>query len=188
MMAIGNAPKNASVRQGAMRLLPLAALLALGIIPGALAEEAAPAEPPAALNAIGSEDEIQQFCTNIADAARDRRYVLQKNELAKLQKDVDARIAILEKRKMEYEDWLKRRNDFLKVAEANLVDIFKTMKPDAAAPQLNEMNVEVAAAIIMKLPAKQSGAIMSEMDAAKAAKVAVIMASAVDPNTSKDPT
>lgn len=172
------------------RLLPVAALLALGAIPGALAEEAPPAEPaqPAALNAIGSEDEIQQFCTNIADAARDRRYVLQKNELAKLQQDVDARIAILEKRKMEYEDWLKRRNEFLKNAEANLVDIFKTMKPDAAAPQLNEMNVQVAAAIIMKLPPKQSGAIMSEMDAAKAAMVAVIMASAADPNTSKDPT
>ncbi len=33
----------------------------------------------------------------------------------------------------EYEDWLKRRNDFLKQAELGLVDIYKTMKPDAAA-------------------------------------------------------
>ena len=42
-----------------------------------------------------SEYEIRQFCTNIADAARDRRYLLQKQELEKLQTDVDERIAPL---------------------------------------------------------------------------------------------
>ena len=63
---------------------------------------------------------------------------------------------------------------------------YKTMKADAAAPQLQEMNVEIAAAIIMKLPARQSGLILSEMDPQKAGVISMIISSAANPNTSKD--
>ncbi|MFA7415945.1 MAG: MotE family protein [Rhizobium sp.] len=139
-----------------------------------------------ALN-TATQAEIQQFCTSIAEPARDQRYLLQKQELEKLQADIDSRIAILEKRKAEYEDWLTRRNDFLKQAEDNLVDIYKKMKADAAAPQLEQIDVVLAAAIIMRLPSRQSSLILSEMDAEKAALVAAVMSSAADPNTSKDP-
>ncbi|PZU18523.1 MAG: flagellar protein [Shinella sp.] len=162
-------------------------LLSLGFVlvalTGAQAQETA-APPPLA---GGTQDEIKQFCTNIADAARDQRYLLQKQDLDKLQTEVNDRITVLEKRKAEYEDWLKKRNDFMKQAEAGLVDIYKTMKADSAAPQLQETNPILAAAIIMKLPAKQSGLIMAEMDPKKAGVIAAIMASAADPLTSKDP-
>ena len=94
---------------------------------------------------------------------------------------------MLEKRREEYEDWLSRRNAFMKQAEGNLVEIYKKMKPDAAAPQLQEIDTILAAAIIMKLPARQSSLILSEMKADKAAMVAAIMSSAGDPTTSKDP-
>src|SRR5690606_1207040 len=100
---------------------------------------------------------------------------------------VEERIAILEARKAEYQDWLARRNEFLVRAEAGLVDIFKTMKADAAAPQLEEMDMEVAAAIIMKMPARQSGSVLSEMDPQKAGMIATIISSASEPNTSKEP-
>jgi flagellar motility protein MotE (MotC chaperone) len=137
---------------------------------------------------LSTQDEIRRFCTNIADAARDQRYLLQKQELEKLQANVDERIATLETRRTEYQDWLARRNHFLEQAQQNLVSIYKTMKPDAAAPQLQEMHAEIAAAIIMQLPPRQSGMILAEMEAAKAAHVAGLMSKAVDPNTSKDPT
>lgn len=156
----------------------------------AAAEEqaAAPAVPPAQqLGELTSEEEVRKFCTNIADAAKDRRYLLQKQELEKLQNDINTRITILEKRKAEYEDWLKRRNDFLATTEANLISVYKTMKADEAAPQLEELTPEIAASIIMKLPARQSGLILSEMEPRKAAMVAAVMTTAVDPNTSKDP-
>lgn len=134
-----------------------------------------------------SEAEIRQFCTGIADAARDQRYLLQRQELEKLQADIDSRIVVLEERRVEYEDWLSRRNTFMEQAEGQLVEIYKNMAPDAAAPQLQETNVILAAAIIMKLPARQSSLILSEMDPARAAEVASIMSRAGDPNTSKDP-
>ncbi|MBP1842135.1 flagellar motility protein MotE (MotC chaperone) [Rhizobium petrolearium] len=145
------------------------------------------AQQPATVSETSTGDEIQKFCTNIADAARDQRYLLQKQELEKLQSDVDERIRTLEDRTAEYQDWLKRRNDFLARAEAGLVDIFKTMKPDAAAPQLEEMRMEIAAAIIMQLPARQSALFLSEMDPQKAGMISTIISSASDPNTSKTP-
>lgn len=145
------------------------------------------AQQPATVSENSTSDEIQRFCTNIADAARDQRYVLQKQELEKLQSDVDGRIKTLEERTAEYQDWLKRRNDFLARAQAGLVDIFKTMKPDAAAPQLEEMRMEIAAAIIMQLPARQSALFLSEMDPQKAGMISTIISSASDPNTSKAP-
>lgn len=166
-----------------LRGLMLPALGALMLaIPGALAEER-----PVIVTSKATADEIREFCTNIADKARDQRYLLQKQELEALQKDVDSRIATLEKRRAEYEDWLRRRNEFLKVAEAGLIEIYKKMKPDAAAAQLQEIDPEIASAIVMKLNPRMSSLILSEMAAEKAAVLARIIASASDPNTSKDP-
>lgn len=162
-------------------LLPAAGVLMLAI-PGALAEER-----PVIVTSKATADEIREFCTNISDKARDQRYLLQKQELEKLQKDVDDRIATLQKRRAEYEDWLQRRNDFLKVAEAGLIEIYKKMKPDAAAAQLEQIHPEIASAIVMKLNPRMSSLILSEMQAEKAALLASIIASAADPNTSKDP-
>ncbi|MCA1971051.1 MAG: MotE family protein [Rhizobium sp.] len=165
------------------RLRNLALVAGMALLP--LASGSAQEQKPAL--DMASQAEIQQFCTSIADPARDQRYLLQKQELEKLQADVDQRIAVLEQRRAEYEDWLTQRNAFMKQAEGNLVEIYKKMKADAAAPQLQEVNPLLAAAIIMKLPARQSSLILSEMEAEKAAMVAAIMSSAADPNTSKDP-
>ncbi len=140
-------------------------------------------KPP--VSAVSSE--IEKYCSNIADAARDQRYALQREELQKLQDDVEERILELERRTVEYQDWLDRRNTFLKKAEAGLVDIYKNMKADSAASQLELVNVNVAAAIIMKLSARQSSLVLSEMAPEKAAEITGIISNATDPNTSKDP-
>ncbi|SDA40249.1 MotE family protein [Sinorhizobium sp. NFACC03] len=163
-------------------LLVGAAAASMLTMPGAFAQDVT--APPAA---DATQNEIQQFCTNIADAARDQRYVLQRKDLETLQASIDERIATLEKRRDEYEDWLKRRNDFLKQAQLGLVDIYKTMKPDAAAGKLEMVNPEIAAAIVMQLPPRQSSLILSEMTDERAAILTNIISSASDPNTSKEP-
>jgi flagellar motility protein MotE (MotC chaperone) len=131
------------------------------------------------------ESEIERFCSNIADAARDRRYALQAQELEKLQKDVDKRIKLLEEKRAEYEDWLKRREDFLSKAEDNVVGIYSTMKPDAAAERLAELDAMLAAGILMKLDSRKAGVILNEMERKAAAALTVIMVSAT---RKEDPT
>ncbi|UVK40784.1 MotE family protein [Mesorhizobium sp. AR10] len=131
------------------------------------------------------ESEIQRFCSNIADAARDRRYILQAEEMKQLQAGIDQRIKALEDKRAEYEQWLKRREVFLARAEDGVVKIYAGMKPDAAAERLAMVNVDLAAAILMKLDARKAGVILNEMDQKSAAALTGIMASAarrVDPS------
>lgn len=154
----------------------------IGVVLGAVVFGGTPAATQAveaAAAVVGEvDDDIRRFCSNIADAARDRRYALQQAELETLQKDIDKRIVALEKKRAEYEDWLTRRNDFLAKAEGNLVDIYSRMRPDAAAERLAAVNVELAAGILMKLQARQAGIILNEMDSKAAAALTGIMASA----------
>lgn len=131
------------------------------------------------------ESEIERFCSNIADAARDRRYALQAAELKQLQAELDKRLAALEVKRAEYEEWLKRREVFLARAEDGVVKIYSGMKPDAAAERLAGVNAELAAAILMKLEARKASVILNEMDEKAAAALTGIMASAarrVDPS------
>jgi len=160
------------------------------VLPGAPAA-AAPqalereAPPPALPAAATDESDVERFCSNIADAARDRRYTLQAAELKQLQDEVDKRIKALEDKRAEYESWLKRREIFLARAEDGVVKIYADMKPDAAAERLAAVNADLAAAILMKLESRKASVILNEMDTKAAAALTGIMASAarrVDPS------
>ena len=149
------------------------------VLPGAPATaepEKLTREPTPAVS--GDESEVERFCSNIADAARDRRYALQSAELKQLQTEVDNRIKALEEKRNEYETWLKRREVFLARAEEGVVSIYAGMKPDAAAERLAIVDVNLAAAILMKLESRKAGVILNEMDQKAAAKLTGIMASA----------
>ena len=161
-------------------LILAAATLALLLGAGRTAAMEATAPTPPT-----EQSEIERFCSNIADAARDRRYALQAQELEKLQKDVDKRIKLLEEKRAEYEDWLKRRENFLSKAEDSVVEIYSTMKPDAAAERLAELDAMLAAGILMKLDSRKAGVILNEMERKAAAALTVIMVSAT---RKEDPT
>ena len=152
------------------------------VLPGAPVAEA-----PQQLTREKASDqsEIERFCSNIADAARDRRYALQAEEMKQLQAGIDQRMKALEEKRAEYETWLKRREVFLARAEDGVVQIYAGMKPDAAAERLAIVNADLAAAILMKLDSRKASVILNEMDQKAAATLTGIMASAarrVDPS------
>lgn len=165
-------------KRGLPGLSAVAALALALLTPGALAQQA---QPPT------MEDEIRAFCGNIADAARDQRYLIQKKELEELQAGVDKRILLLDERSVQYRDWLEKREEFIRVAETQLVGIYKNMRPDAAAEQLELVSPMIAAAIIMKLSPRLASQILNEMDSKKAAGLTGIIASAAAPDQSEDP-
>lgn len=152
--------------------------MARGVVPLALAGALCQAAETQARAGDQPGGEVQRFCSNIADAARDRRYALQAEKLESLKDQVDARIAALEKKRGEYEEWLQRRDDFLARARDNVVAIYANMTPDAAAEKLSTLNVELAAAIVMKLDPRKSGKILDEMNSKAAAMLTGVMASA----------
>lgn len=165
-----------------MTLAP-ALVIAIGTLSGAMAQEEQKPKPAAKT----AREEIKAFCANIADSARDQRYLLQKEELVKLQAQVDERMGLLDKKRIEYETWLKQRNEFLAKAETGLVDIYKGMPPDAAAGQLNLVNPNLASAIIMRLSPRQSSLILAEMQPEKAAALTEIISAAGSRNAQRNP-
>ena len=193
----GRTARNLSLLASVAVLVPLGSLGATETIVEHIDEPAAldPAQPrtdaaqtgavrPARV-IVETGTEVERFCSNIADAARDRRYVLQTEELQALQQEVDERIKLLEEKRAEYEAWLKRREDFLAKAEDGVVKIYSGMRPDAAAERLEEMDAALAAGILMKLDARKAGVILNEMERKKAAMLTGVMASASRRN---DPT
>lgn len=172
----------------------MAAVLAV-TIGSARAEEPAPAKEPAGTADPADAAEpaaaptaatvAAQYCNNIADAAADARFARQAAALAVLERDIEDRLARLEAKRAEYQDWLDRREKFLKTAEEGLIAIYTQMKPDAASAQLSIMDEMTAAAILSKLPPRTASAILNEMDPTKAAQLTNIMAGLADRTTSQ---
>lgn len=164
-----------------LRVLSFHGLPALALA-GMLALSAGPAAQANGSSLAGqSADEIERFCGNIVDAARDRRYAIQDAELRKLQQDVDERIRLLEAKRAEYEDWLTRRERFMEQAQQGVVQIYAKMRPEAAAAQLTQLRAEMAASILMKLETRVASVILNEMDEKAAATLTTIMVSAAQP-------
>lgn len=140
--------------------------------PGSVAAPPKPAPPQAA---PAPDNEIALFCSNVADPAVDARLAWQLKELEKAESLLRERIAEVEAKRAEYEKWMALRDDFLKKAEASVVEIYSRMKPEAAATQIAGMTDETAAAVLAKLSPRSSSAIFNEMDTARAAHLADLL-------------
>jgi flagellar motility protein MotE (MotC chaperone) len=120
----------------------------------------------------------EQYCSSVLDAAAAAQLAQQKINLAKIQKQVDDRVALLAAKTEELKGWMTKREEFTAHATESLVQIYGKMKPDAAAAQLMAMDEFVAAAIMTKLSTKDASLIMAEMEAAKAARLSAVIAGA----------
>jgi flagellar motility protein MotE (MotC chaperone) len=172
--------------------LPVGLAVALMMIPALVwAQDAAPAkvsddtvssvQPPddaAAMPADPNEANAALYCRNIANAAVDARYARQSQALSALEKELNDRIAALQAKQAEYEQWVKRREDLLAKADENVVAIYSQMRPDAAAQQVAVMDPDAAAAILAKLAPRIASAILNEMDPLTAAQLTNVMAGA----------
>jgi flagellar motility protein MotE (MotC chaperone) len=96
-------------------------------------------------------------------------------ELEKAEAQLRERIAEVEAKRAEYEKWMALRDEFLKKAEASVVEVYSRMRPDAAASMIAGMADEPAAAVLAKLSPRNSSAIFNEMDTARAAHLADLL-------------
>jgi flagellar motility protein MotE (MotC chaperone) len=127
-------------------------------------------------SAAAQESDVARFCSNITDQALDARVAWQQKELEATETKLKQRIAELEAKRAEYEEWLKLREDFLKKAEENVVEIYSRMNPEAAAQQIASMADDTAAAVLAKLKVRVASAILNEMEPARGAHLADTLA------------
>ncbi|MBZ6078567.1 MotE family protein [Microvirga puerhi] len=146
-------------------------------------QSAAPAQRPTSNT---SDPKSNQYCSNIADAAADARFAWQKETLSNLEREIEGRIKILEQKRVEYEEWLRKRNEFLAKADETVVAIYSRMRPDAAALQLSNMQDEAAASILAKLNPRNASAVLNEMEPARAAQLTNVLTDAARRNQEGD--
>ena len=131
-------------------------------------------------NSIIRDSEMLSYCINISDVASEARNSILKKKLESIELDVDKKLQTLAIKIAELQKWSKKRDAFLENVSESLVKIFETMRPDAAALQFAEIGPIISSAIILKLDPKKSSAILTEMSPAEAAKVAIILTSALE--------
>lgn len=165
------------------RPLLLASCLALALVDPAAGADAADGPPtvaPTETAAAAAPGVVQQYCTNIRDAAADARTARQMAALAKAEQHVEERIAELDRRQAEYEAWLRQREAFLARAEKNVVAVYANMRPDAAASQLAILDAETAASVLANLRPRKAGEILNEMEPQRAAALVLAIAGPVE--------
>ena len=124
--------------------------------------------------------DAEQFCANIADKAADARFAWEARTLQDLGKEVEARTAELEAKRLELENWVRQRQALLDQADASVVAIYARMRPDAAAEQLAAMEAERAAAVLAKLDPRVASTIFNEMDPERAVSLAKLIGGITD--------
>jgi flagellar motility protein MotE (MotC chaperone) len=112
--------------------------------------------------------DAEKFCANIVDAASDARFAWEAKTLKDLRAEIETATADLEKKRAELQESLTQYQEFQKLAEQGVVDIYAKMRPEAAAAQLAALDERTAAAVLIKLNARAASAILAEMDTPRA--------------------
>jgi flagellar motility protein MotE (MotC chaperone) len=122
--------------------------------------------------------EASRFCANAAPAIAEARIAWETRRLSELDAQVKQRLADLEKAEASVQEWVAKRDTILKAASDNLVAIYAKMQPETAATQIAAMDDSMAAAILGKLKPGAAGAILNEMEAERASRLAAFLSGA----------
>jgi flagellar motility protein MotE (MotC chaperone) len=122
--------------------------------------------------------EASRFCANAGPSIAEARIAWEMKQLSDLDAQVKQRLADLEKSEASVQEWVAKRDAMLKSASDDLVAIYAKMQPETAATQIAAMDDQMAAAILGKLKAGAAGAILNEMEAERASKLAVVLSGA----------
>jgi flagellar motility protein MotE (MotC chaperone) len=134
-------------------------------------------KPKPAAEKPGDTD-ASRYCANVAASIAEARLAWQTKRLNELDAQVKQRISDLEKAEAVAREWIAKREELMKAASDALVAIYAKMQPENAAQQISTMDDRMAAAILGKLKPTVAGAILDEMEAERASRLAGMIAGA----------
>lgn len=157
------------------------------VVPDGLNDSAAPASAtdtaPAAVDAPAARPPAggglaDDYCRVVVDHAVAAKLAAEQARAEELKKEIDRKIALLKEATAEQQNWLRLRREFQSKATDNLVSVYSQMDAEAAAVRLGTVGEEIAAAILLKLPAKSASAVLGEMQPDMAGRLTAYMAGA----------
>jgi flagellar motility protein MotE (MotC chaperone) len=127
------------------------------------------AKAEARAHALRSLPEVRMFCANNVSTADAARIAWQASKLEEVEARLQEKIAELDAKRAELQEWLRKRDEAMKMARQNVVEIYSKMDPEAAASELVQMDDAMAAAVLSKLNPRSASAILDQMDPTRAA-------------------
>jgi flagellar motility protein MotE (MotC chaperone) len=127
-----------------------------------------------------AEIEASRYCANVAPSIVEARIAWQTKRLNEIDAEVKQRLADLETAEASVKEWVAKREALLKAASDDVVAIYAKMEPENAATQISAMDDQTATAILGKLKPSAAGAILDEMEAERASKLAALLSGASD--------
>lgn len=121
---------------------------------------------------------IEDYCLSISDAAAERRMATQTAALEKLEKRLEERMSRLTEEKSALEALIAKREEIRNLAKKELVEIYAGMPPEAAAAQMEKLDIRLASSLLRQLKPRQASAILSEVEPELAAQMMRVLASA----------
>jgi flagellar motility protein MotE (MotC chaperone) len=113
--------------------------------------------------------EVRMFCANNASTADAARIAWQASRLEEVEARLQEKIAELDAKRAEFQEWMRKRDEAMKKARQDVVDVYSKMDPEAAANELMQMDDAMAAAVLSKLNPRTTSSILDQMDPARAA-------------------
>lgn len=141
---------------------------------GAAAQEAEPV--PTQEQLAEAVEQAKRYCEAVADQSKDARIAWQMRALFDVERQMKVKVEELDAKIAELRSWVKKRDDILTKAEGHVVDIYASMRPDAAALQLNSLDDETAVSILLQMKARKASAVLAELAAERAAYLTDLMA------------
>lgn len=124
---------------------------------------------------------IEDYCLSISDAAAERRMATKTASFEKLEKRLEERMTRLEEEKTALEALIAKREEIRNLATKELVEIYAGMPPEAAAAQMEKLDIRLASSVLRQLKPRQASAILSEVKPDLAAQMMRVLASAAQP-------
>ncbi len=141
----------------------------------AFADDALKNPITASINPIASD-----YCRNFVDQASAARTARLKQEIESAKAEVDKKLAELETQTALLQQWVEKRDKIRNEITAELIKIYSGIEPDAAARQLEKLDIASASEILRRLNAKRAGEILSIMEAGHAASIEAALAQNID--------
>ena len=148
------------------------------------AEAPAPAWAPAPVAVAAPAPQFKpdtagaDYCRNLMPVVAEARAAFLQSTIASLEQEMARKTAQLETRITEHKEWIDKRQRLAALADSKLLGMYAVMRPDAAGQRFAAMDELLAASLLMKLDARVSSALLSEVAPEKAARLTAIIAAA----------
>ncbi|NJM28834.1 MAG: hypothetical protein HC855_00675 [Rhizobiales bacterium] len=127
----------------------------------------------------------QDYCENFSNIVADLRVQRQKEELLKLEEEVDAKLKEVLARTEDLKEMIRKRDEMLELASNELLKIYSRMDPESAARQLEKIETGTAAAILRRLKPQLASEILATMEVKRASLLVQIIANQIQTSNRK---